>query len=316
MNNPILYPLKLTPSLHVKVWGGRKLATEMNKSLPTDEPYGEAWELHDTATISNGALAGQTLADALNVYGTDLVGDGNDQAEGFPLLAKILDAEDWLSIQVHPDDAQARELEGDPRGKTEAWLILAADDGAKLCIGVQPGTSREAMAQAIRDNTLEDMLAYAEVQPGDVFFVKANTIHAIGPGILLYEIQQSSDVTYRLYDWGRMGLDGKPRELHIDKGVQVSNVESLPDVKHPEGDTVVMVTCPYFETMRHTLREETLQLATDGVFHALTCIDGTLTLTHGETTITLEKGETVVIPAKLGAYMIVGSGTLLRSYQV
>lgn len=316
MNQPILYPLKLAPSLHVKVWGGRKLATEMNKTLPTDEPYGEAWELHDSATISNGALEGQTLADALAAYGTDLIGQHNDPAEGFPLLAKIIDAEDWLSIQVHPDNAQARELEGDPRGKTEAWLILAANDNSKLCIGVQPGTTRDEMAEAIRENTLEDKLAYAEVQPGDVFFVKANTIHAIGPGILLYEIQQSSDVTYRLYDWGRMGLDGKPRQLHIEKGVQVSNVESLPEVTHPIGDNVVMVSCPYFETMRHTLIDSSVQLATDGFFHALTCIDGTLTITHGETTITLEKGETAVIPANLGAYMLVGTGTVLRSYQV
>ncbi|MCA9881869.1 MAG: class I mannose-6-phosphate isomerase [Anaerolineae bacterium] len=316
MNTPILYPFKLAPSLHVKVWGGRKLQTVMNKPLPTDEPYGEAWELHDTAVITNGPLAGQTLADALAEYGTDLIGAQNDPREGFPLLAKIIDAEDWLSIQVHPNDEQARELENDPRGKTEAWLILAADEGAKLCIGVQPGTSREIMADAIRNNTLEDVLEYADVHAGDVFFVAANTIHALGPGILLYEIQQSSNITYRLYDWGRMGLDGKPREMHVEKGVQVSNVESLPELKHPEGATTVMVSCPYFETMRHTLVDMSLQLTTNGAFQALTCIDGTLTVTHGETTITLQKGETVLIPASLDAYLLVGTGTVLRSYQV
>lgn len=315
MNVPHLYPFKLAPSLHVKVWGGRKLQTVMNKALPTDDPYGEAWELHDTAVITNGPLAGQTLADAVDQFGTDLIGEQNNPAEGFPLLAKIIDAEDWLSIQVHPNDEQARALENDPRGKTEAWIILAANEGAQLCIGVKPGTSREAMAAAIRDNALEPMLEYVDVHAGDVFFVAANTVHAIGPGILLYEIQQSSDITYRLYDWGRVGLDGKPREMHIDKGVQVSNVESLPELQHPEGSTAMMVSCPYFETMRHTLVDMSLSLTTDGVFQALTCIDGTLTITHGETTVTLLNGETALIPASLEAYLLVGTGAILRSYQ-
>src|SRR5262245_4247873 len=134
-----LYPLLMQPALHTKPWGGRRLETVLHKSLPTDEPYGESWELHDTATIANGSLAGRTLGDVLPEYGNDLVGSDNNPSVGFPLLAKFLDAAEWLSIQVHPNDEQASELESEPRGKSEAWYILAADAGAQLIMGVQSG---------------------------------------------------------------------------------------------------------------------------------------------------------------------------------
>src|SRR5687768_3559960 len=189
-----LYPLLLTPSLHVKVWGGRRLSSELDKPLTEDAPYGEAWELHDTSIVANGTLAGKSLRELIDTYGAALIGEGYNPSEGLPLLIKLLDASDWLSVQVHPNDEQARELEGDPRGKTEAWIILAAEPDAKLVIGVQSGISRETMAQAIIDGKLEDYLVYANVKAGDVLYMPANTIHAIGPGILLYEVQQSSDV--------------------------------------------------------------------------------------------------------------------------
>lgn len=310
-----LYPLMLEASLHQKVWGGRRLATDMAKPLPDDAPYGESWELHDTSIVSNGHLGGKTLSEIIELYGKDLLGEQNDPSEGMPLLAKLLDASQWLSVQVHPDDEQAERLEGDPRGKTEAWIILNANDDSQLVIGVKPGTSRETMAQAIRDNQLEDLLVYQSVEPGDVLYIPANTIHAIGPGILLYEIQQSSNVTYRLYDWGRMGLDGKPRDLHIDKGVDVSRIDSLPEVTHPAAETTTMVDGDYFQTDRYTLRGSSVEIETSGKFHALTCIEGTFTVTHGETTISLQKGHTVLIPAMLGMYYVVGSGTFFNAYQ-
>lgn len=306
------YPLLLIPTLHVKVWGGRRLASELGKTLVEASPYGEAWELHDTSTVANGAHAGQTLADLIAAYGTDIVGTTHNPEEGMPLLVKLLDAEAWLSVQVHPNDEQARELEGDPRGKTEAWIMLATEADAKLVIGVQPGTSREAMAQAIRDNTLEDLLAYAQVQAGDVLYMPANTVHAIGPGIVLYEVQQSSNVTYRLYDWGRMGLDGNPRELHIEKGVQVSNTEALPTVTHPDGEAVVAGT--YFETRRYTLAGQSIDLSTEGHFHALTCIAGNVSLASDEHQVDLVKGATALIPAALSHYAISGEGQVLCSY--
>lgn len=311
---PKLYPMRLQASLHVKVWGGRQLATLLHKDLPTDEPYGEAWELHETCHIANGIYAGRTLADLIATLGTDLLGRANDPAEGMPLLVKLLHADDWLSIQVHPDDAQARQLEGDPRGKTEAWVILHAEEGAQLVIGIQPNTPPEAMAHAIRTNTLEDLLVYANVKAGDVLFIPANTVHAIGRGIVLYEIQQASDVTYRLYDWGRMGLDGEPRTLHIEKGVQVSNLDSLPTVTHPQGD--VLVACDYFLTTQHRLTPDAqLTLATAGNFQALTCIEGEAIAQANDVQTPFSIGQTVLIPAQLNQVTLTGQGVVLRSCQ-
>lgn len=314
MSNPALYPFKLEPSLHVKVWGGRKLSTEMHKSLPTEDPYGEAWELHDTSTIVNGALKGKTLNDIVQSHGTDLIGTGNNPDEGFPLLAKILDASAWLSIQVHPNDEQAKELEGDPRGKTEAWVILVAEDDAQLVIGVKSGTSREVMAQAIRDNQLEDYIVYANVKVGDVLYIPANTVHALGPGLMIYEIQQSSNITYRLYDWGRLGLDGKPRDLHIEKGVQVSNLDSLPDIIRP--DSELIVDGEYFQTLRHKLDDTKLTISTNGYFQSLTCIDGEIVIhSDAQEVVMLSKGQTGLIPACIDKFAMQGTGTILRSFQ-
>lgn len=317
-----LYPLLLNPALHVKVWGGRRLATLLHKSLPTDQPYGESWEMHDTATVANGQHAGRSLGDLLKEYGHDLVGADNNPAEGLPLLAKFLDPQDWLSVQVHPNDEQARELEGDPRGKTEAWYVLYADPGAKLVKAMKPGTTREAMAAAIRDNTLENLLVYEEVVPGDVLLNNAGGVHALGPGILIYEIQQSSDITYRLYDWGRMDLNGQPRPLHIEKGVQVSNLDSLPDIKHTAGNNmpvVDIVSSPYFITLLHQLNPRNgtrITLDTGGRrFHILTSIDGEATITAGENSVQLGMGQTALIPANQGVYTLSGEARILRSYQ-
>ncbi len=317
-----LYPFLLQPALHVKVWGGRRLETSLHKQLPTDEPYGESWEMHDTATVANGELAGRTLGDLLKEYGHDLVGAGNDPKEGFPLLAKFLDAQDWLSVQVHPNDEQARELEGDPRGKTEAWYVLEADPGSKLVMAVKPGTTREAMAEAIRANRLEELLVYAEVGAGDVLLNNAGGIHALGPGILIYEIQQSSDVTYRLYDWGRMDLNGKPRTLHIEKGVKVSDVDRMPEIEHTAANkmpVVDIVQSPYFVTLLHQMSPRNgtrITLDTGGTaFHILTCIDGQMAIHAGDTSVEVGMGQTALIPANQGAYTLSGEARVLRSFQ-
>ncbi len=292
----------------------------MGKSLPTGDPYGESWELHDTSTIANGMHAGRTLGDLLAEFGTDLIGAGNNPEEGFPLLAKILDASDWLSVQVHPDDEQAHKLEGDPRGKTEAWYIIAAESGAQLVIGVQPGTERSEMAQAIRENRLENLLVYADVRAGDVLYIPANTIHAIGPGLLIYEIQQSSDVTYRLYDWGRMGMDGKPRPLHVEKGVEVSNVETVPQIEHPDEDATMwrVIDGKYFKTVLDNLskvKQSSLFVYPVGRFHALTCIEGTVNVEAGGVEVTMQTGQTALVPACSAKYKLSGSGRVLRSWQ-
>ena len=314
MTSFALYPMKLRPALHVKVWGGRRLADMMGKRLPTDEPYGESWELHDTALIANGALRGTRLGDLARDHGADLLGEGIAGGDGMPLLAKLIDAADWLSVQVHPNDEQAREFENEPRGKTEAWVILHAEPGAQLVIGARTGAAREIVADAIQRNRLEALLVYAKVKAGDVLYIPANTIHALGPGILVYEIQQSSDVTYRLYDWRRLGLDGQPRELHVERGLQVAKLESLPRVRRPEND--LLVDGAYFRLWRHALAGGSLRIETNGRFQALTCIAGRVAAAaEGHEEIVLSKGETGLMPACVPAFEIRGPGAILRACQ-
>jgi mannose-6-phosphate isomerase len=317
---PALYPLLTKPSLHAKVWGGRKLESVLHKNLPSADPYGEAWELHDSAIVTNGPLAQRSLGDLLAEYGADFIGPDYDPAEGLPLLAKFLDASDWLSVQNHPNDEQAHQLEGQPRGKTEAWYVLAAEADSQLVIGVKPGTTPESMSAAIENNALEDMLVYATVQPGDVLFIQAGTIHALGPGLLIYEIQQSSDTTYRLYDWGRMGLDGQPRELHIEKGVQVAALDSIPEIKQTAGQpgpAVDVVQSEYFTTRlyRPQLAEsEQITLNTEGrYFHSLSCIQGQAVIRYHEADFVLKAGESAFIPAALGEYALSGDAQVLCS---
>jgi mannose-6-phosphate isomerase len=314
MTTPSLPPLKLSARLHPRIWGGRQLA-DYGKRLPSDEPYGEAWEVHDSALIEGGPYAGRTLGDLLAVHGTALVGQGFDPAEGFPLLVKLLDAQDWLSIQVHPDDEQARALEGDPRGKTEAWIVLEAAPGARLVIGVQPGTTRQELASAIRQGTLESLLVYVEARSGDVLYMPAGTIHAIGPGLTIYEVQQSSDITYRLYDWGRMGLDGQPRPLHIDKAAQVANLHSLPIMTHfaADEDGTLVVEGPYFRTRQWVLRDEARRVYPEGRFWALTCLGGRLALEGMGQSLVLARGDSALIPASLPDCTLSGVGRLLVS---
>ncbi|MCY4070422.1 MAG: class I mannose-6-phosphate isomerase [Chloroflexi bacterium] len=314
MRAKALYPLKLEPRYHVKVWGGSRLKTHLNKPLPSNEPYGESWELHDTSTVANGPLSGKTLRELTTAYGAALIGAGNDRQDGFPLLAKFIDADQWLSIQVHPNDEQALELEGEPRGKTEAWIVVHAEEGARLVIGAQPGVSRQDMAGAIRENRLENYMRYAGVREGDVLFIPANTVHALGPGLLIYEIQQSSDTTYRLYDWGRAGLDGKPRQLHIDKGLRVANLDHAPDIRRPSEDLIV--DSEHFMTWRQQLKKGGLNLRTGGVFQALTCLEGEIRAAAAEhEPIALSKGETGLIPACFEEFALSGVGTVLRSCQ-
>lgn len=314
MTMPTLYPLKLIPALHERIWGGRRLSQTLNKPLPTSAPYGESWEVHDSVIVQNGALAGQSLGHILATYGESLLGTGQDTTQGFPLLIKFLNAEDWLSVQVHPNDEQAKALENDPRGKSEAWIVLHAEQNAQIVIGVQENTTPQMLADSIATNTLESLLVYRTVQTEDVINLPANTVHALGAGLVVYEVQQSSDITYRLYDWGRMGLDGKPRALHVEKGVQVANLRQLPQITHLDPQEPLVVESPYFRTFQHTLANTTQELNTDNRCHALTCIEGALTLTHDESTLTLNLGETVLVPACCERVVLVGNGRLLRAH--
>ena len=199
-----------------------------------------------------------------------------------------------------------------PRGKTEAWLVLHAEPGARLIIGIQPGTGREAVASAIRDNRLENLLVYREVTAGDALTIPAGAIHALGPGLLIYEIQQSSDITYRLYDWGRMGLDGRPRDLHIDKGLRVAKLDWLPVIERPAGE--LLVSGDYFSTWRHQLDGKRREIATDRKFQSLTCIQGSVEIASADhDSIQLNLGESALLPACIAEFTLAGNGAILRS---
>lgn len=307
------YPLKLTPQLHAKVWGGRRLETRLNITLPDEGPWGEAWALHDSCVVLNGSLAGKTLGELLARFGMDILGADDDPAAGMPLLAKFIDAAQWLSIQVHPDDEQARDLEGEARGKTEAWLIVDAASGAQLVAGFRDGLTRAELKAAMRGGALEDQLRYVSAAAGDALYVPAGTVHALGPGLLIYEIQQSSDTTYRLYDWGRVGLDGRPRELHLDKGLRVAELESRPLVSRSADEKII--AGKYFTTWRYALRGVTRELETAGQFQILSCIAGRFTVEAGGGEVELTMGETALIPACLDGFALDGSGICLRSCQ-
>ncbi|MCE7947912.1 MAG: mannose-6-phosphate isomerase [Chloroflexi bacterium CFX4] len=310
------YPLLFEPSLHVKVWGGRQLATRLGKRLPTDEPYGESWEIFWRNHIANGEDSGKALGQLIREFPEAMTGNPNAESE-FPLLIKFLDAQDWLSVQVHPDDALARQLEGEPRGKTECWYIVDAAPNAQLIYGFSQPTNAQEFSRAIAEGRARDYLQFVPVQAGDFIHVPAGMMHAIGPGILLYELQQTSDTTYRVYDWDRMGLDGKPRPLHLEKALQCTRFEVNPPAKVPytvhevEGGITYarLIEGQYFSLRRFSLPPQTrLKITYDGKAHLLTVINGTLDVSaamgkDASRTVVATAGTSVFVPARADFFM-------------
>lgn len=225
-----LHPLRFEPILKERVWGGRRLAALGKPLPPVGPPIGESWELSDLpegqSRVADGALAGRTLGELVRERTDELLGPVSLDGGAFPLLVKTLDAAETLSVQVHPDAAVAARLGGRP--KSEAWVILDAQAGAVIYLGLRPGTTREALAAAIAAGQVEELLRAVPVRAGDVVPVRPGTVHAISAGVLLAEVQQPSDTTYRLYDWGRLGLDGKPRALHIAESLEAIHLEAAP----------------------------------------------------------------------------------------
>jgi mannose-6-phosphate isomerase len=213
----VLYPLKFHPIFKERIWGGRKLQSLYNKSLPPDIPVGESWEISDrpddTSVIANGPLAGKDLRWLMENHQRDLLGDASPQHGRFPLLVKILDATDKLSLQVHPPAHKAGKLGGEP--KTEMWYVAHAAAGAELYVGLKQGVTREEFERRIQTGGVAECFHRVAVKTGDVMFLPSGRVHAIGAGLVIFEIQQNSDTTYRVFDWDRTGADGKPRELHV-----------------------------------------------------------------------------------------------------
>ena len=264
-------PIAFSPIYMTRVWGGRSLETVYQRDLPDDQPYGESWEMSDRADeqsiVSSGPFAGKSLHDLWTnhreeIFGEDLTGDR------FPLLIKILDARDDLSIQVHPPAEVADELGGDP--KTEMWYIADCDPGAKLYIGLKDGCTRESFERSLAEGTVEEQVHAVSPRAGESIFIPSGRLHAIGAGFIIYEIQQNSDTTYRVFDWNRVGLDGDPRDLHIDESIDFDDLE--PGMDQPDGDT--LASCEYFFVTRHNIPESQELTVQNDAFSIITVISG------------------------------------------
>ena len=293
--------LKLTPSYRDYVWGGERLR-------PGQSPTAEAWVVWEGDVIESGLLAGKTLGDVAADFGEALLGAKTTFRTGarFPLLIKLLDCAQWLSLQVHPDDPLAVELEGEGQfGKTEAWHILDAEPGAKLIAGLQPGTTPAWLAESIRNGTVIDHVQYVDVRKGDTVLMPAGTLHALGPGLLVYEVQQTSDWTYRVYDWGRPATDKRP--LHIEKSIRATRADfTAPMIPPPttgDGTRHVLLEGEYFTLELLSATTNTIELNTGGeTFHAITIIEGRALLKVDDQRVELDKFQTAVVPAQVQRY--------------
>lgn len=319
-----LDPILLRGSLHETIWGGQHLTTVAGKDLPPGKTIGESWETAVDSVALNGPYTGRSLGELTAEYGVRLYGSRAREVFGdrFPLLAKFLDAHAWLSVQVHPDDAYANLHEHGKLGKTEAWRILRTDPDAQIIHGLARATNRAEVAAAIRDARLEALTYKMPVKAGDVVINQAGTLHATGAGIVLYEIQEYSDVTYRLYDFGRVGPDGRPRELHIEKSLDVlsylplpihtlhalSLIEETPTLASDKTREKLLVACRHFalaEVRADAARP--FHHATDGrSCQIVTVIGGAARLIWGEDyrEMALSLGQTAVIPAEQLDYQL------------
>lgn len=313
-----LYPIQLKPEFRNYVWGGKRLISLLDPTRSDPNlPLAEVWIVYAENSVINGPLAGLTLAELTARYGSALIGLQAGAAQGqFPLLIKLLDCNDWISVQVHPNDEQARAIEGAGFvGKTEAWHVLEARPGAELVAGTKPGVTQEDVRGAIYGGDVLQHLLKHPIQRGDTIFIRAGTIHALGPGALVYEVQQTSDITYRVYDWDRPLTAG--RKLHLEQAAQVTDpsiqvaVAPLPSA---DGGRATLTASPYFKLETILVSGQPLNLSTrQNSFHALTAIEGTATLHWQAQSFPIGHLGTILVPAECGAYTLTGQGRLLLS---
>ncbi len=301
---------QLLPACKDYLWGGQRLKTDFGIQSELN-PLSEAWVLSchpdGPSVLSSGPYAGMTLRDYIGQAGREVLGTACGAFEDFPMLIKLIDAKKDLSIQVHPSDEYALSHEGQ-YGKTEMWVVLDAEPGASLYYGFSRETSLEEFSRRVQDGTLTEVLEKVPVKPGDVFFIPSGTLHAIGAGLVIAEIQQNSNVTYRVFDYGRLGADGKPRPLHVEKALAVTDCRPAQklDFGSHLGD------CRYFTTDGH---EGAFTGTCDGTsFHALLVTEGHGTLTCGGETQEIQKGQCYFLPAGSGAYQVGGGCRTLTAY--
>lgn len=316
-----LYPLVFEPILKERIWGGTKLKTVFNKPI-TSDITGESWELSavkgDVSVIAAGKYKGKLLSELLSEFPEEMLGTEIHKKFGteFPLLFKFIDAKEDLSIQVHPNDELAKKRHNS-FGKTEMWYVMQADEGARIVVGFKEKSSQEEYLKNLENKTLLSILQEIPVKKGDVFFLETGTIHAIGAGIVIAEIQQTSDITYRVYDWDRVDAEGKSRELHIDlalDAIHYDTADAKKEYAKEENESNPTVSCPYFTTNYLPLDGKISKSNSNGSFRVYMCMEGAFKLGYQGTSWDYQKGDTVLLPAALKDFELEGKAVLLEIY--
>ncbi len=319
-----LYPLRFKPRLKERIWGGESLAAKCGKRSAKGKRYGESWEISgvagDLSVVSSGMFKGNDLQEMVEIYMGDLVGEKVYDKFGieFPLLVKHIDTAALLSIQVHPDDRLAAERHNS-YGKTEVWYVTECEPGASLYLGLKSGVTRAQYLDAVVAGTLPELLQKYEVHAGDAFFIPAGTIHAIGKGIKVVEIQQTSDITYRIFDWNRVDDNGRPRQLHTALAIDAIDFDSDAQyviTRPPQKNTPVkIVCCPYFTTnLLEVEGEVERDFSSLDSFVIYVCVEGSVTLSCEGAEERLSKDDVLLVPAEQMAVTLKGDGTLLEVY--
>ncbi len=325
----MLYPIKFKPRIKERIWGGQAILKKKGSAvsrLAKDKLYGESWDLSsvkgDVSVVANGMLKGNNLNEIIEVYMGELVGEENFERYGleFPLLVKYLDCNDKLSVQVHPDDALAEERHNS-YGKTEAWYVVDCKPGAAIYLGFKDlNITREEYIAAVSESRLEPLLNKVEVHPGDVFFIPAGTVHALGAGLEVVEVQQTSDVTYRIYDWDRVDASGKGRELHTALAVDAIDFEADAELLHrkydlQKGGEAKVIESPYFTMVMHDVADgKELNRSMLDSFIIYIAIKGSMELVADGVKESFSEGEVVLVPAEMNEVHIEGTGTVMEVY--
>ena len=315
------YPLQFDPILKERIWGGEKLNSVLNKPI-TSNSTGESWEIStvegDVSLISKGTLKGISLNEVIDTFPNEVLGTTVFDKFGkqFPLLFKYLDAKTDLSIQVHPNDELAKKRHNS-FGKTEMWYIMQADEGSRIIVGFKNNSNAQEYVSHLENNTLIDILEEVKVKAGDVFFLETGTVHAIGAGLLVAEIQQTSDITYRLYDFDRVDSEGNKRELHVDLALDAINYNTIETQKDYNKDLNVsneMVNCPYFTTNYLNLSGELKVSKSASSFTVYMCTEGDFQINYNQVQYQYSKGDTILIPATMTDYSLSGNASVLEIY--
>jgi len=290
-----------------RIWGGHNLVERLGKSAPRDKKIGESWEVYDENRVSNGLYAGQTIADLRSKMGSDLMGHVPAETT-FPLLTKLLDAQDVLSVQVHPDDEEAQRLEHQSQGKTECWYVIHAEPAAEIIYGFSRDTTPDEYERLVASGELNGILRSLLVRDGDVIYLPARTLHAIGAGIIVYELQQTSDVTYRIYDWNRRDANGQTRELHLEKAKQVLDFHGfsrgpIRPLVQSDGRRAILIAGPYF-TEEMIATREPVEISTYGSPVAICALENPVAVAAAEETVALAPYSSLLVPAAAGAYSV------------